>query len=163
MRSVSRFCKVISFPAGIAAFVIFSGILRAEDKKTETVKAETAKTAKPAPKPAHQVTACYFHRTVRCNTCKKISAYIEESIAEGFKKEIKEGKVSVVMVDFQDAKNKEHVDAYKITGPTLVLLDVRDGKVKSWKPAPKVWSLVAKKADFFKYVQGEVRGYLESK
>jgi hypothetical protein len=69
----------------------------------------------------------------------------------------------VVMIDFQDSKNKEQVDAYKITGPTLILLDVRDGKVKDWKRAPKVWSLVSKKDDFFKYVQEEMNGYLESK
>ena len=33
----------------------------------------------------------------------------------------------------------------------------------SWKPAPKVWSLVGKKDAFVKYVQDEVRGYLETK
>ena len=32
----------------------------------------------PAASPSHQVVACYFHRTVRCPTCKKISAYIEQ-------------------------------------------------------------------------------------
>lgn len=40
-------------------------------------------------------------------------------------------------------------------------MDVRDGKVTSWKPAPKVWSLVSKKDDFFRYVQSEMRSYLD--
>ncbi len=65
------------------------------------------------------------------------------------------------MVDFQDAKNQKLTEAYKITGPTLVLMDIHDGKVKSWKPAPKVWSLVGKKNDFFKYVQQELKDYLK--
>lgn len=110
--------------------------------------------------PSHQVVACYFHRTNRCPTCKKISSYIEEAVEAGFADEIKAGTVKVKMVDFQDAKNQKVTEAYKITGPTLVLMDIHDGKVKSWKPAPKVWSLVGKKNDFFKYVQQELKDYL---
>jgi thiol-disulfide isomerase/thioredoxin len=110
--------------------------------------------------PSHQVVACYFHRTNRCPTCQKISSYIEEAVEAGFADEIKAGTVKVKMVDFQDAKNKKLTAAYKITGPTLVLMDIHDGKVKAWKPGPKVWSLVGKKTDFFEYVQQELKSYL---
>ena len=116
-----------------------------------------------APSPSHQVLACYFHRTVRCETCKKISAYIGEAVQAGFAYQVKAGTVKMVMVDFQDEKNKKLTQAYKITGPTLVIMDVRDGETTAWKPAPKVWSLVGKKADFFKYVQGEIQVYLDGK
>lgn len=116
---------------------------------------------KPAAAPAHQVVACYFHRTNRCPTCKKISAYIEESVKSGFESQLKDGSVKVVMVDFQNPKNQKMTSAYKITGPTLVLLDIQDGKVKAWKAAPKVWSLVSEKDEFFTYVQEELRSYLD--
>ena len=115
----------------------------------------------PAPSPSHQVMACYFHRTVRCDTCKKISAYIDEAVQTGFASQVKNGTVKMVMVDFQDEKNKKLTQAYKITGPTLVIMDVHDGGTTAWKPAPKVWSLVGKKADFFKYVEGEIQVYLD--
>ena len=116
---------------------------------------------KPAAGPSHQVIACYFHRTVRCPTCKRISAYIDESVNTGFAAQVKEGSVKMLMIDFQDAKNQKYTQAYQIAGPTLVLMDVHDGKVTSWKPAPKVWSLVGNKDEFFRYVQGEVKSYLE--
>ncbi len=116
---------------------------------------------KPAAVPSHQVVACYFHRTNRCPTCQKISAYIEESVKTGFEMQLKHGSVKVVMVDFQNPKNQKMTDAYKIKSPTLVLLDIQDGKVKAWKAAPKVWSLVGKKDEFFKYVQEEVKSYLD--
>jgi hypothetical protein len=115
---------------------------------------------KPVAGPSHQVIACYFHRTVRCPTCKKISAYIDESVKTGFASQVKDGSVKMVMMDFQDPKNQQYTYAYSIEGPTLVLMDVRDGKVTAWKPAPKVWSLVGRKADFFKYVQSEIQDYL---
>ena len=105
--------------------------------------------------------ACYFHRTVRCPTCRRISAYIEEAVNTGFAPQMKDGSVKMVMVDFQDERNQKFTQAYRIAGPTLVLMDVHDGKVTSWKPAPKVWSLVGNKDQFFRYVQGEVQSYLE--
>jgi len=117
----------------------------------------------PAVVSSHQVIACYFHRTVRCPTCRRISAYIEEAVQSRFKAELKAGSVKMMMIDFQDAKNQKYTKAYRITGPTLVLMDVHDGKVTSWKPAPKVWSLAAKKGDFLKYVQGELQSYLDGK
>ena len=127
-----------------------------------SVRASRASAAeKPAAGPSHQVIACYFHRTVRCPTCKMISAYIEESVKTGFSSQVKDGSVRIVMIDFQDAKNQQYTRAYGIEGPTLVLMDVRDGKVKAWKPAPKVWSLVGQKDEFFKYVRGEVQRYLD--
>lgn len=124
--------------------------------------ARTLAADKPEAAPAHQVIACYFHRTVRCPTCRKISAYIEESVQSGFAAQIKDESVRMTMVDFQDPKNEKYTKAYQITGPTLVIMDVRDGKVKSWKAAPKVWSLVGQKEEFVKYVQGEVHSYLDA-
>lgn len=118
--------------------------------------------AETAVRPPHQVIACYFHRTVRCPTCRRISAYIEEAVQAGFPAELKAGTVKMVMIDFQDPRNQKYAQAYQITGPTLVLMDVRDGKVAAWKPAPSVWSLVADKEAFFRYVQGEVLSYLNS-
>jgi len=115
------------------------------------------------PAAAHRVVAAYFHRTVRCPTCRTISAYIEESVQSGFAHEIKKGSVSVSMIDFQDQKNQKYTDYYQIAGPTLVIVDVRDGKAAAWKKAPKVWTLVRDKDAFFKYVHDEVRAYLESK
>jgi endogenous inhibitor of DNA gyrase (YacG/DUF329 family) len=114
-------------------------------------------------RPAHQVIACYFHRTERCPTCQKISAYIEESVYAGFASELKDKTVRMAMVDFQDAKNKKYAEAYGIDGPTLVVMNVRNGKVVDWKAAPKVWSLVGEKEKFVDYVQSEVRSYLEEK
>jgi hypothetical protein len=118
---------------------------------------------KPAAQPSRRVVACYFHRTQRCPTCRTIGSYVEEAVNTGFASEIKAGTVSMHFIDFQDEKNKKYTDYYKIEGPTLVLIDVRDGKVKAWKPAPNVWTLVSKKDEFLKYVQDEVRAYLEAK
>ncbi len=118
---------------------------------------------KPVEKPTHRVVAIYFHRTKQCPTCKKITAYIKEAVKAEFEEQTKTRQVTMHTIDFQAAKNKKFTKAYKINRPTLVLADIRDGKVTDWKPMPKVWSLVVKKPDFMKYVQKGVRDYLDGK
>jgi thiol-disulfide isomerase/thioredoxin len=113
--------------------------------------------------PQHQVVARYFHRTQRCPTCQKISALIEEAVQAGFADDLKSGKVKLQMVDYQDARNREVTETYKISDPMLVILDVHDGKVAEWKLAPKVWALFIKKDAFTKYVQDEMHAYLDGK
>ena len=129
----------------------------------QAAEAKDSADAKKPAEPAHRVIACYFHRTVRCATCQKISAYIEEAVKEKLAAEVKDGRVKMVMIDFQDAKNQQYTDSYQITGPTLVVMDVHDGKVKAWKAAPKVWALVGNKKAFLQYVEEEVRSYLDEK
>jgi len=118
--------------------------------------------APPEP-PKHWVAAMYFHRTQRCPTCKRISAFIEEAVKTGFAPERKQHVVQLFMIDYQDERNAKYTKSYQVTRPTLVLADVKDGRVTAWKPMPKVWSLVGKKDEFFKYVQDGIRGYLEDK
>jgi hypothetical protein len=151
--------SIISLPCFVAGL----GLLAMSLVGLQQTPRAMAAADKPAAGPSHQVIACYFHRTVRCPTCRKISAYIEESVNTGFASQVKDGSVKMLMIDFQDPKNQKYTEAYRITGPTLVLMDVHDGKVTSWNPAPKVWSLVGNKDEFFRYVQGEMRGYLEVK
>jgi len=112
--------------------------------------------------PDRQIIVCYFHRTVRCPTCLKIGAAIEQVVQAKFAEQLRAGTVRLKFVDFQNPKNKKIAEAYHITGPTLVILDVHGGKVSSWKTAPKVWSLVGKWDAFYRYVEDEIRSTLMS-
>ena len=175
VRSIIRF-SFLTASAGLYAAVICLSQASAADDSTAQATTETTTTEtkadeknttdksegeKNAAEPSHQVIACYFHRTNRCPTCKKIGSYIEESVSTEFASQIKEKSVKVMQIDFQDTKNEKFTKAYSISGPTLVIMNVRDGKVTTWKVAPKVWSLVSKKDDFSKYVHDEVQSYLK--
>jgi len=154
--------SIIGRPSVVAGLGVLA-ICLANVLQTPAADEANKPASKPAAAPSHQVIACYFHRTVRCPTCLRIGAYIEEAVKTEFKAELKAGSVKLVMMDFQDEKNEKYTQAYRITGPTLVLMDVHNGKVTSWKPAPKVWSYVGDKEEFFRYVQEGIRGYLEVK
>jgi len=126
------------------------------------VNGAAAQPAAPAAtaKPAHRVVACYFHRTVRCPTCMKIGASIDAALKTGLAPELQQGRLEWTMLDFQDPRNQADTNAFRITGPTLVVMEVQNGKVINWKPLPKVWSLVGDRDAFFRYVQREVRAFL---
>ncbi len=119
-------------------------------------------TAQGADNPASQVIVCYFHRTVRCPTCKMAGEYIEEAVRAGYGPQLSDGTLKLQMVDYQDPRNQRYAQAYKVNSPMLVILDVRDGKVAAWKPVPKVWSLLAKKPEFFRCVQLEIQAYRDA-
>lgn len=124
--------------------------------------ATAAEETEPAVKAEHRVAVIYFHRTKRCPTCKLISSYIEGAVKDGFRKELAGKRVTLHMIDYQSPKNKKFTKSYKISRPTMVIVDVHGHKVTEWKPMPKVWSLVSKKPEFLKYVQQGVRAYLDS-
>lgn len=111
--------------------------------------------------PSHYVLAVYFHRTHRCPTCRMVGAYVEQAVREGFPAQLQQGTVQFRLVDFEAPRNAAIAAAYQITGPTLVVIDVRNGQVAAWQPMPQLWSLLARRDEFFRYVQGAVRHYLE--
>jgi hypothetical protein len=114
-----------------------------------------------SPKPtARRVVATYFHRTVRCPTCQKVGASLEEAIKRNFAAELADGRLEWRMMDFQDPRNAGFATAFGVTGPAFILMDVQDNRVIGWKPAPKAWSLIGDPVNFSRYVQTEVRSVL---
>ena len=109
-----------------------------------------------------RIVACYFHRTERCPTCQKISQYIEGAVQDRFADETKSGDIGVKMIDYQVEESQHFTDYYEITGPTLIIMDIVDGKVKQYKRAPKVWAFVGSQEKFYDYIEKEIRGYQEA-
>ena len=145
MRLVSRFVKTMLLSAGLA-FILSSGQnLRADDAKPEAAKAETAKSeavkneaqaSEENPPPCKSWPVTSIART-GAPLAKRSAATSRNRSRKNSRTNSSRARSSVGMIDFQDSKNKEQIDAYKITGPTLILLDVRDGKVKAGSPPPR--------------------------
>jgi hypothetical protein len=111
--------------------------------------------------PEHRVVAMYFHRTERCPNCRKAGDYTKKAIEEGMARRAASKEVMLFFIDFQDKKNAKLTKGYKISGPSLVIADVHDNKVTSWKTLPKLFALVGDEAKLAKYVQANIRAYLE--
>ena len=109
--------------------------------------------------PKDRVVAMYFHRTERCPTCQKMGSYSEEAVA-AFADEIQEGKVAFYYIDFQVPQNAKYVNAYGVTGPTLIVAKISDNKVVSHRNLEDIWEHVRDKPAFLQYVQENVKAAL---
>lgn len=109
-----------------------------------------------------KVVVYYFHISFRCSSCKKIEAYSHEAIESGFAKELKDGRVAWCVVNLDDRANRHFIQDYQLFSKSLVLVKMKDGKQAEWKNLIKVWQLLGNREDFLRYVQAELRWYLEA-
>lgn len=109
-----------------------------------------------------KVVAYYFHTTYRCSSCRKIEAYSHEAIESGFAKELKDGRLAWCVVNVDDRANRHFIQDYQLFSKSLVLVKLEDGKKAEWKNLIKVWQLLGNREDFLRYVQAELRSYLEA-
>jgi thiol-disulfide isomerase/thioredoxin len=120
---------------------------------------EAKKSDKPAAAPADRVVVMYFHRTVRCPTCKRMGSYTEEAVLKGFPKEIKNKIVEFHFIDFQDENNEALTKGYKVVGPSLIVARVVGNKVKEFKNLTEIWEKKDDKDVFLKYVRDNIKAY----
>ena len=132
----------------LCALAFSQAVLAADDSE---------KSDKPVAAPADRVVVMYFHRTVRCPTCKRMGSYTEEAVVKGFPKQIKDGTVEFHFVDFQNEKNAALTKGYKVGGPTLIVAQVVGNKVKEYKNLTEIWAKNADKEAFLKYVRENVK------
>jgi thiol-disulfide isomerase/thioredoxin len=109
--------------------------------------------------PADRVVVMYFHRVPGCPTCQKMRGYTQEAVKGEFAKQIKDGKVELHYINFEDQKNAALTQGYKVSGPTLIVARVAGNKVAEYKNLTEIWSKVVDKPAFVKYVQENVKGY----
>ena len=113
-------------------------------------------------KPANRVLVMYFHRTNRCPTCLKMGSYSEEAVMKGFPKQIKDRSVEFRYVDFQDKANATLTNAYHITGPALVAVQIVKNKPVQAENLKDIWAKNTDKNTFLKYVRDHITAYQKS-
>jgi hypothetical protein len=111
--------------------------------------------------PADRVVVMYFHRTNRCDTCKKMGSYAEEAVKAGFAQQIKDGTVEFHFINFEDEKNAALTKGYRVSGPALIVAKVTDNKVAKHSNLKDIWDKVNNKAAFLKYVRDNVSASLK--
>lgn len=119
-----------------------------------------AKKRKPKP-PARVLTVYYFHGTARCVSCRTIEALSEEAIKTGFPKELASGRIVWKVVDVDLEENRHFIDDYTLYTKSVVVVETHKGKQLRWKNLDRVWKLLKDRKAFIKYVQDDVRAWLE--
>jgi len=114
----------------------------------------------PVARATHKVIAYYFHRTVRCETCRAIEAQAHATIEAEFSVALKTGTLEWRVVNVEEAGNESFVKDYDLAQPALVLVDSVNGQRVRWRKLSRVWDLIHTPPAFAQYVQNELRNYL---
>ena len=109
----------------------------------------------------HKVIAYYFHGTRRCISCKTMEAYARETVKTFFAEELNTGQVEWKSIDYDRSEDKHYKKDYKLFASSLIISNNMGGIQTDWKNLEKVWQLKRDKAAFMKYVEAEIRGFLE--
>jgi hypothetical protein len=99
----------------LAGFVLilFSGA--ACNAQTEKKKIVTAKSG-------NDVEVYYFHRTVRCVTCKTVEAEARKNIEMLYADQVKTGKISFIALNLEEANGKAVGDKLGVNSQTLLIV-----------------------------------------
>ena len=116
--------------------------------------------APPAPRPARQVVATYFHGDLRCATCRKLEADARTAIERAFAAELADGRVALRAVNVDRPEHAHFNEDYKLVTRSLVITEEVDGRVVRWVNLEKIWQLVRDETAYRDYVVGAVRAYL---
>lgn len=150
-----------------AAIITISGIVPAradgngknDSCATDSIRTVTEVTLEMAP---HKVIAYYFHGNVRCATCRRIETYTKEAIDSAFATDLVDGGLEWRVINTDSAHYAHFVDDYKLYTRSVILSDLHEGKEARWKNLEKVWTLSNDKTEFSKYIQTEVKVFLDT-
>ena len=104
----------------------------------------------------------YFMTSMRCSSCMKIERYTKEAVDTNFGKELGDGSLVWRMVEIDSPENEHFIGEYELVTKSVVLVKIRNGEQVSWRNLDQVWTLLNDKQEFMDYINGEVRGFLET-
>lgn len=108
-----------------------------------------------------QTVVYYFHGNVRCTTCSAIEANTKKAIEAEFGDMLKDGGLSIRVLNMEEPANKGYVDEYKLTNSSVVVSRVVDGKEVKWSRLDTAWDLIGDDAAFIAHIQKETRAVME--
>jgi len=105
----------------------------------------------------------YFHRTFRCPTCLAIEANAAHTIDDNFWQQLSEGNLKWIPFNLDDSGGEKLGKQFDVSGSTLVVAKMQNGKVIKYKKLDKVWQLIGNNKAFSEYVKSEIKEYLNDK
>jgi hypothetical protein len=109
------------------------------------------------PEASAKIIIYYFHGPARCVTCRKIEAYSEEAVKSVFSAELKQGAMAWQVLNVFEPANSHFLLDFQLHTSSLVVVD--GSNAKRFKNLDQVWTLVAQKEVFVKYVLDEIRAF----
>lgn len=106
------------------------------------------------------ILAVYFHGNIRCATCLEIEKMARDTVTSEFADESGPGGVSWAAVNYDVPENDRYNSEFELQAPSLILMEVENGKAIRWKNLAGTWDLVNDRQAFSKYVFDEMADFI---
>ena len=106
------------------------------------------------------ILAVYFHGNIRCATCLEIEKMARDTVISEFAGESGSGGVSWAAVNYDLPENDRYNSEFQLQAPSLILMEVENGKALRWKNLAGTWDLVNDRQGFSKYVFDEIADFI---
>jgi hypothetical protein len=105
----------------------------------------------------------YFHRNVRCPTCRAIESQSYDTVHKDFASQLERGEVVWKILNYEEPAAADLVEKFEIQIPMVVLARLKGGEIENWKRLDHVWALVGDRPAFGRYIRDEISQMLESR
>jgi hypothetical protein len=106
------------------------------------------------------ILAVYFHGNIRCATCLEIEKMARDTVTSEFAGENGLGVVSWAAVNYDVPENDRYNSEFEFQAPSLILMEVENGKALRWRNLADTWDLVNDRQAFSKYVFDETADFI---
>jgi len=158
MRLISFLLTVsaISVAVTVSSYAQDDSLKVAAENKTKDSTVENE--AKVVPE---RIFAYYLHGDRRCATCRKLEAYSEEALREGFPEMLEDSTLIWGTINYDREENEHYLKDYNLFTKALILSRVRDDSEIEWKNLDRIWELVNDKDKYLEYVRKETEAFLK--
>ena len=118
--------------------------------------------AAPKPAPAIVVQADYIHSTSRCASCFKLEKWSSAAIQQGLADSIKTGRLQWTTQNMDTPEGSALADKLGLTTKSLVLMELRGGKMTRFKELKDTWKNLRDSTAFVAYVKFETLAFLKA-
>jgi len=146
-------CYVACFVACAASATSNPDSSSADSLRTASVRADTASVEPDA-------IMYYFHRTLRCQTCLTIEAYIDEALRVHFAEALEDGRLLWRPTNIEEPENGHFEEEFDLEFNSAILVRLEGGKIVSWANLESVWDLIDTKEGFLDYIRENVEPVL---
>lgn len=94
------------------------------------------------PQQAEFVVAYYLIGPKRCDTCRQLEAWTREAVEKNFATELKDGKMEFRIINTDEPQNAHWVKDFDMSFKTVVISQMKAGKVERWERFDDVWKYV---------------------
>lgn len=102
----------------------------------------------------------YFHGNARCRSCMTIEQFTSETVSKFFNNELKSGKLSFKVINYDERNNKHFLKDYQLYTKSVVICLKENGQEVEYRNLNKVWEYLRNKEKFLSYIKNEVDSLL---